>query len=58
MSDTGRTKVLVAECPMSWCAYTAVVEDPETGYEAAYEIADHVNSEHSEKDMETLGEEV
>lgn len=56
MGETDSTKVLVAECPMSWCTFTAVVDDPQTGYEAAYEIQDHVNSDHSEMDMETLGE--
>jgi len=32
----------------------AVVEDPETPYDAAYEISDHVNEEHSDEDLETL----
>jgi hypothetical protein len=57
-TERGSTKVVVAECPMSWCQFTAVVEDPETGYEAAYEIQEHVNEDHSEKDMETLNRSV
>ena len=56
MSDTERdsTQVLLAECPMSWCHFTAVVEDPDGDYDAALEIQEHVNEDHSEKDLDTL----
>ena len=50
------TRVVVSECPMSWCTHTAVVEDPEGDYDAALEIQDHVNEDHSEMDIETLKE--
>lgn len=50
-----RTRVVVAKCPMSWCTFTAVVEDPETESEAALEVQEHVNEDHSEKDIDTLG---
>ena len=50
-----RTRVVVSKCPMSWCTFTAVVEDPETESEAALEVQEHVNEDHSEKDIDTLG---
>ena len=54
-SGSERTRVVVAKCPMSWCTFTAVVEDPETESEAALEVQEHVNEDHSEKDIDTLG---
>ena len=54
----GIDRLQVAECPMSWCQFTTVVEDPDDDYEAAYRIQEHVNSEHSKKDMETLADSV
>lgn len=53
---SSKTRVIVSECPMSWCTFTAVIEDPDDGYEAAYEVQDHVNNDHSEKDLDTLKE--
>lgn len=57
-TDSEWTRVLVAECPMSWCQFTAVIEDPDTDYDTALEIQDHVNENHSEKDIDTLGHSV
>lgn len=51
---TDRTKVVVAECPMSWCDFQAVVENPLLEYDAAFEVEDHVNEAHSEADIGTL----
>lgn len=53
------TTIHVLECPMSWCQFTAVVEEPDSDYEVAFEIQDHVNEEHSEMDLKTLeGEDI
>jgi hypothetical protein len=57
MGDVERepTRVVVAECPMSWCTFTAVVQDPDSDYDAALKVKEHVNDDHSEKDISTLG---
>lgn len=44
----------VAECPLSWCDHTERVDDPDGKFEVAMLIQEHVNSDHSEKDIQTL----
>jgi hypothetical protein len=54
MSDDKPNRIVVAECPLSWCDKTAVVADPKTDAEAALKIKAHVNEDHSEDDRKTL----
>ena len=54
VTTMSKTRVLAAECPMSWCTHTEVATNPDNEWAAAEAIADHVNEDHSEMDIETL----
>lgn len=52
-SGSDRKKViLTAECKAPLCDYVAVVEDPDTEYDAVEDLSRHYNEDHDEIDRE------
>lgn len=52
--DNGRERLVVdtAKCEAPACDFVAVIEDPETVYDADKEMARHLNEDHDEIDRE------